>query len=143
MATIQVPPSIYQRFGKKPGEYVKTAEMFIVMQKSAAHEIPNLRVSPLGAVVTHKVRIINDFSFEPRRREKKGGLNADTDADSVPQCLRAEARPKFISELVSLRQKDPTRRVLMSKADVSDAFRNVRIGPDEAHNFCYTVGELW
>ena len=30
----------------------------------------------------------------------------------------------------------------MSKADVSDAFRNVRVDPDEDHNFCYTVGEL-
>ena len=30
----------------------------------------------------------------------------------------------------------------MSKADVSDAFRNVRVDPDKAHKFCYTVGEL-
>ena len=30
----------------------------------------------------------------------------------------------------------------MSKADVSDAFRNVRIDPHQAHNFCYTVGDL-
>ena len=30
----------------------------------------------------------------------------------------------------------------MSKPDVSDAFREVRIDPDEAHDFCYTVGEL-
>ena len=29
----------------------------------------------------------------------------------------------------------------MSKADVSDAFRNVRVDPDKAHKFCYTVGE--
>ena len=34
------------------------------------------------------------------------------------------------------------KRILMSKSDVSDAFRNVRIDPDEAHNFCYTEGEL-
>ena len=30
----------------------------------------------------------------------------------------------------------------MSKADVSDAFRNVGTAPDEVYNFCYTVGEL-
>ena len=29
----------------------------------------------------------------------------------------------------------------MSKADVSGAFRNVRIDPDEAHNFFRTVGD--
>ena len=64
-----------------------------MIKKSAAHEIPNLRVSPLGAVVTHKVRIINDysFSFEAQNRKTKGGLNADTDSDSVSPCLRAEA----------------------------------------------------
>ena len=28
----------------------------------------------------------------------------------------------------------------MSKADVS--VRNVRVDPDQAHNFCYTAGDL-
>ena len=69
-------------------------------------------------------------------------LNADTDADSIPPVLCAETLPKVISEIVGLRQKCPTRRVLMSKADVSDAFQSVRIGPNEAHSFCYTVGEM-
>ena len=56
--------------------------------------------------------------------------------------MRAEALPKFLTELVSLRKKYPDQRILMSKADVSDALRNVRVGPDEAHNFWYTVGEI-
>ena len=30
----------------------------------------------------------------------------------------------------------------MSKADVSDALRNVRVNPDKAYNFCRTVGDL-
>ena len=30
----------------------------------------------------------------------------------------------------------------MSKADVSDAFRNVRVDSDQAHNCCYSVGDL-
>ena len=30
----------------------------------------------------------------------------------------------------------------MSKEDASDAFRNVRVDPDEAHNFYYIVGDL-
>ena len=111
-------------------------------KESAAQEIPNACVSPLGAAVTHKVRIINDSSFEVQNKATKYGLNADTDPDSVPQCLCAEALPKLLAELVSLRIKFPTKRILMSKADVSDAFRNVRIDPDEAHNFCYMVGEL-
>ena len=56
------------------------------IQKSSAHEIPNLGLPPLAAVVTHKVRMINDFSFAEQRREKKGGLNRDTDPDMVPPC---------------------------------------------------------
>ena len=93
-------------------------------------------------MVTHKVRIINDLSFDVESREKKGGLNRDTDPDTVPQCLCAEALPKFLDELVTLRKKFPAERILMSKADVSDAFRNVRVDPDKAHNFCYAVGDL-
>ena len=113
-----------------------------MIHKSAAHEIPAFRVSPLGAVVTHKVRIMNDFSFETQSTKKKGGLNEDTDPDTVPQCLCADALPTFLTELVSLRRNYPDQRILMSKADVSDAFRSVRVDPDEAHKFCYTVGEL-
>ena len=32
--------------------------------------------------------------------------------------------------------------MLISKAAVSDAFRNVRVGPDRAHHFFHPVGEL-
>ena len=78
--------------------------------KAAAHEISNLRVSPLAAVVTHKVRTIHNFSFTEQSREKKGGLNRDTDPDTVPQSLCAQALPKFLDELVTLRKKVPSGR---------------------------------
>ena len=91
--------------------------------------------------MTHKVRIINDLSFDVQSRENKGGLNGGTDPDTVPQCLCAEELPKFLDERVTLRKKLPEKRILMSKADASDAFRNVRVDPDEPNNFCYTVGK--
>ena len=74
------------------------------IQKSSAHEIPNLGLPPLAAVVTHKVRIISDFSFAEESRDKKGGLNRDTYLDTVPQFLCAQALPKFLDELVTLRK---------------------------------------
>ncbi|CAB1098304.1 unnamed protein product [Ectocarpus sp. CCAP 1310/34] len=38
-----------------------------------------VRVSPLGAVVGKKIRIINEFSFDPKLlRGQKGGVNVDT-----------------------------------------------------------------
>ena len=67
------------------------------MEKSAAHEIPNLRVSPLAAVLTHKVWIIHGLWFD-ELRGKKGGLNGDTGHDTVPQSsLCAHALPKFLT----------------------------------------------
>ena len=48
-------PAIWEKIGEEVRRH-----KCLVIQKSAAHEIPNLRVSPLAAVVTHKVRIIND-----------------------------------------------------------------------------------
>ena len=53
-------------------------QKFFVIQISAAHDIPNLGVSPLAAVVTHKVLIINYVSFDVQSREKKRGINGDT-----------------------------------------------------------------
>ena len=114
-----------------------------MINKAAAHDIPNLRVMPLGAVVTpKKIRIISDLSFEPEKRGAKGGLNADTDVDSVPPSLCAEALPEFLTELVSLRAANPKRRILMATTDVNDAYRNVGVDPDQAHNFCYAVDDL-
>ena len=99
-------------------------------------------MSPLAAIVTCKVRIKIGLSFDEQRRGKNGGLNGNTDPDTVPQCLCAHALSKFLDELVALRKKFPVERILMSKADVVDPFRNVRVHPDQAHSFCYTVGDL-
>ena len=79
---------------KKIGEDVRR-EKYLVIKKSAAHEIPNVRILPLGAVVTHKIRVINDLSFDLFNRAKKGGLNAETDVNSVPPSLCAEALHNF------------------------------------------------
>ena len=70
------------------------------------------------------------------RAEKGGGLNGDSDSNIVPPGLCATALPNVFEELVSLRNTYLTERILMSKADVSDAFWNVRVDPDQAHNLC-------
>ena len=54
-----------------------------------------IRISPLAAVVTGKVRIIDDLSFDVKNGEKKVGENGDTDPDTIPQCLCTEALPKY------------------------------------------------
>ena len=85
--------------------------------------------------MTLRVRITNNFSFDVQSREKKGGINGDTDPDTVPECLCAEALPKVLDEHATLRKKFPEKSILISKADVSDAFRNVRVDPDKDHYF--------
>ena len=120
---------------EKIGDDVRRQKCLVVL-KSAAHEIPNLIVSPLAAVATHKVRIINDLLSDAQSRENKGGLNKDTDPITVPPCLCVLALPTFFDEVVSRRKKFPDKTILVSTADVSDAFRNVRVDPDKAHNFC-------
>ena len=98
----------------------------LVFKKRVAAELEHVRVASLGAVVTSKVRIINDFSFDPNTaRCTKGGSNRDTLTQDIPRCLCGEALPKLLAEIVRLRIKYPLKRILISKADVSDAFRNV------------------
>ena len=125
---------------KKIGEDVRR-EKCLVIKKPAAHEIPNVRILPLGAVATHKVRVINNLSFDLFNRAKKRGLDAETNVNSVPPSLCAEALPEFLTELVSLRAENPKLRLLMATTDINDAYRNVRIDPNQAHNFCYTIGD--
>ena len=88
---------------KKIGEDVGRQKCLVV-QTSAAHEIPNPRVSPLTAVVTHKVRIISEFSFAKRSRENKGGLNRDAALNTVPQRC-ALKRCRRLLTLVTLRKR--------------------------------------
>ena len=78
---------------KKIDDYVRRKKC-LEIQKSASLEILNLRVFPLAAVVTHKVRII---SFDEQSRGQEGGLNGDTDPDTVPQYPCTKALPKFFT----------------------------------------------
>ena len=94
-------------------------------------------------MVTSKVRIINDFSFDPNTaRGTKYGLNRDSLTQDISRCFFGEALPKLLAEIVRLRIKYPLKRILVSKAGVSNAFRNVRITPEYANKFCYVLDDL-
>ena len=43
---------------------------------------------------------------------------------------------------MSLGAEDSKLRLLMATTNVNDAYRNVRIDPNQVHDFCYTVGDL-
>ena len=103
--------------------------MWLVFKKKTVAERGNVRVAPLGAVVTSKMWIINDLSLDLTTvGGTKGGLNLDTVTQDLPRCLLCgEALPKLLAKNIKIRIKYPLKRILVSKADVSDAFRNVRI----------------
>ena len=49
------------------------------MNRANAAEVEGVRIAPLADVVINKVRIMNDFSFDPRTaRRLQGGLDRDT-----------------------------------------------------------------
>ena len=69
-------------------------------QKKAVAGLGDVRVASPGAVVTSKVRIINDLSFDPATlRGTKGSLNLDIVTQDIPRCLFAEALPKFSGKI--------------------------------------------
>lgn len=83
------------------------------------HEIPDAKVLPLGAVVSHKASIINDLSFDTNKAQK-GGRNADAGVASVSPSVCAEALPESLTEVSKFECRKPTLRLLVATADVND-----------------------
>ena len=113
--TVRKPQQCYRALAGslEKNRRIRQALKCLVMQESAAHEMTTLRSLFASGGRTQKVRIINDISFDAQTREIKGGLNGDSDTDTAPQFLCAEALSKFIDELVTLKKKDPGKRALM------------------------------
>ena len=115
----------------------------LVFDRKSAASPKNLRVTPLGAVVTHKVRINNDYLFEAGAAGgEEGGLNRDTLTEEVPKCLRGDAPPSLLKALTDLRIRFPHLRIPLAKANVTDAIWNFKIAPHQAQNFCYVVDDV-
>ena len=78
----------------------KEEQVVSSLKKKAVAGLGDVRVAALGAVVTSKVRIINDLSFDPTTvRIPKGGLNLDTVTQDMPRCLCGEALPELLAEI--------------------------------------------
>ena len=74
----------------------------LVFKMKAVAGLGDVRVAPLGAVVTSKVRIINGLSLEPTTvGGTKGGLNLDTVTQEIPRCLCGEALPDLLAAILN------------------------------------------
>ena len=90
------------------------------MNRANAAEVEGVRIAPLADVVINKVRIMNDFSFDPRTaRRLQGGLDRDTLDRRGTSMLVRESSDQILGQITSLRVQYPDKRILMSKADVS------------------------
>ena len=61
----------------------------------------------------------------------------------MPKCLCADALPSRLNALTDLRLRFPHLPIILVKADVSDAFRNVRVSPHQAQNVCFVVDDVF
>lgn len=95
------------------------------------------RIGPIGVVVSHKVRIINHFFNPDTHGKTKCGLSLDTVSEETLKCLCGEALPKLLNHIVL--SEIPDKRILLPKADVTNAFRNIRIAPEDAYYCCYVI----
>ena len=87
--------------------------------------------------------MINDYLFDPSMaRGEKCGLNRDTVSEEVPPCLCGKALPTLLNLLTDLQIRFPSLRILLVKADVTGAFRDVKVAPVEAQTFCYKVDDV-
>ena len=77
--------------------------MCLVFKKNAVAGLGDVGVALLGVVVTGKVRIIKNRSFDPTTVQgTKGGLNLDTVTQDIPKCPCGEALPKVFVEMLNI-----------------------------------------
>ena len=108
-----------------------------IFPKSVAHLIPGLRLAPLGAVVSpSKTRIIHDLSFS--LQQSASSVNADTDFESAPPVKLGHVLRQFIGRILFLRRRWPKARIVLSKMDVAEAFRQVAVSWERNTVFGYS-----
>ena len=113
-----------------------------VFPREAAARIPGLRVSPLAVMKSStKLRVVHDLTFASGTSTT--GVNGDTDFSSAPTCELKHVLRDIIWRILYLRQRFGRRaRIVLSKMDVKDAFRQVPVEITRAPVFGYVFGDL-
>ena len=98
-----------------------------IFPRSEAHTIPGLRLSPLAVVVSpSKTRIIHDLTFS--LSQYAHSVNADTDFEQAPPVVLGRVLRDIIWRILYLRRRfGPHARIVLSKIDVTEAFRQVSV----------------
>ena len=125
---------------EKKNDDVRFGRAFIFPRSLAAHNL-NLRLSPLAVVVSpSKTRVIHDLTFSVSPRANS--VNADTDFERIPPVELGRVLRDVISRILYLRRRlGPGARIVLSKIDVSEAFRQVSVQWAGAPVFGYSFRE--
>lgn len=112
-----------------------------IFPRGFAASIPGLRISPLGVVVSpRKVRIIHDLSFVASPNSRS--VNADTTKDSAPEIALGTVLRDVVWRVLFLRKTFGTGvRIVLSKIDMTDAFRQVPVCGRDSPVFGYSFGK--
>lgn len=111
---------------KKIWDDVRFGRAFVFPRNSAAF-LPGLRLSPLGVAVSPtKTRIIHDLTFIGS--PGASSVNANTNFESAPKLRLGRVLRNIVWRILFLRQKfGPQARIVISKMDVAEAFRQVAV----------------
>ena len=95
--------------------------------RSEAHTIPDLRLSPLAVLVSpSKTRNIHDLTFTSSQYARI--VNAVTDFGQPPPVELGRVLRNIIGRILYLRRRfGPRARIVLSKIDVMEAFRQVSV----------------
>lgn len=90
--------------------------------------------------------LIKYFAFNPLDRDLDSSTvnNIDTGVDmqGAAMSLPESASSNITRVSTSQTEIPETHRILFSKADAFEAFYNVRVNPDHAHNLGYVWGKF-
>ena len=106
------------------------------------HTIPDLRLSPLAVVVSpSKTRIIHDLTFSSS--QYACSVNDDTGFAQAPPVELGRVLRNIIGRIMFLRRRfGPRARIVLSKIDVTEAFRQVSVQWAGSPAFGYVFREL-
>lgn len=109
-------------------------------EASHAWEIKQMRISPLEVVLGSKLRTIHDLSFSPSR--DRSSLNHLTDAKKAPRSGLGHVLPDVLTCIMYLRQRlGRTAHIVLSKVNVKDACRQIRVNSAGTPAFGYRLGD--
>lgn len=87
--------------------------------------------------------MVHDFSLDTEIPPGiKGGLNSDTNPEEIPGCLCGETLPKLPRRALRLRKKSTNKQTLLSKADATRAFWNVRVAADQVCKRFHDIDDI-